>query len=174
MKHPIYSLRFRLILLVLLAVGPAIGLAIYTGMQQRQTERVRLLHEEDLAGGFGEVYLSPILEIKNPNASCELIWQYLFPASKRSLDPRSLPSPSGRGAEGEGKIRRHHLDAIGLQRAAKKTAQKAGIQKRVSCHTLLHSFATHLLQNGYDIGTVQPPLAAGQGICSATKTSAPP
>ena len=110
---------------------------------QRQIERARLLHEEDLAAGCGEVYLPYALEKKYPRAARELIWQYLFHAPKRSLDPRS------------GKERRHHLDATGLQRAVKEAAQKAGIQKRVSCHTFRHSFATHLLQNGYDIRTVQ-------------------
>jgi len=110
---------------------------------KRQIERTRLFHEEDLAAGCGKVYLPDALERKYPNAAHELIWQYIFPAPKRSLDPRS-------GVE-----RRHHLDSSGLQRAVKQAAQKAGIQKRVSCHTFRHSFATHLLQNGYDIRTVQ-------------------
>lgn len=110
---------------------------------RRQIERVRLLHEEDLAAGDGEVYLPNALAEKYPHAACELIWQYLFPGRKRSLDPRS------------GKKRRHHLDPSGLQRAVKRAAQKAGIQKRVTCHTLRHSFATHLLQAGHDIRTVQ-------------------
>jgi integron integrase len=110
---------------------------------QRQIERVRLLHQEDLSENAGEVYLPYALEKKYPNAARELIWQYLFPASKRSLDPRS-------GAE-----RRHHLDPSGLQRAVKNAAHKSGIQKRVTCHTFRHSFATHLLQNDYDIRTVQ-------------------
>jgi len=105
---------------------------------QRQIERARLLHEEDLAAGCGEVYLPYALEKKYPNAARELIWRYIFPASRRALDPRS-------GVE-----RRHHIDSSGLQRAVKQAAQKAGIQKRVSCHTFRHSFATHLLQNGYD------------------------
>jgi len=110
---------------------------------QRQIERARLFHEEDLAAGCGEVYLPYALEKKYANAARQLIWQYLFPAPKRALDPRS------------GKERRHHLDSSGLQRAVKEAAKKAGIQKRVSCHTFRHSFATHLLQNGYDIRTVQ-------------------
>ena len=110
---------------------------------RRQIERVRLLHEEDLAAGFGEVYLPYALAEKYPNAAREFIWQYLFPAPRRSLDPRS------------GQERRHHIDPSGLQRAVKSAAQQSDIQKRVTCHTLRHSFATHLLQNGYDIRTVQ-------------------
>lgn len=111
---------------------------------QRQVDRARLLHEEDLAAGFGQVYLPGALALKYPNAARELGWQFLFPAPKRSLDPRS-PNV----------MRRHHLEPSGLQRAVKESAHKAGINKRVTCHTFRHSFATHLLQNGYDIRTVQ-------------------
>ena len=111
---------------------------------QRQLARVRLLHEEDLAAGFGSVYLPNALDRKYPNAAAELIWQYVFPAPKCSMDPRS-----------QGVMRRHHLEPSGLQRSVKEAARKAGIHKRVTCHTFRHSFATHLLQNGYDIRTVQ-------------------
>ncbi len=110
---------------------------------RRQIERVRLLHEEDLAAGDGEVYLPYALAEKYPNAARELGWQYLFPAVRRSLDPRA------------GRERRHHIDPSGLQRAVRQAAQQAGLTKRVTCHTFRHSFATHLLQNGYDIRTVQ-------------------
>lgn len=110
---------------------------------KRQTEKVRILHEEDLAVNCGEVYLPHALEKKYPNAARELMWQYLFPAPKRSLDPRS------------GRERRHHLDPSGLQRGVKEAVKKVGIRKRATCHTLRHSFATHLLQKGYDIRTVQ-------------------
>lgn len=110
---------------------------------KRQIEKVRLLHEEDMAVNCGEVYLPRALHAKYPNAATELIWQYLFPAPKRSLDPRTNTE------------RRHHLDPSGLQRNVKVAVQKAGIRKRATCHTFRHSFATHLLQNGYDIRTVQ-------------------
>ena len=111
---------------------------------QRQVERVRILHEEDLDAGFGHVYLPHALEKKSPGAATELGWQFLFPAPKCSLDPRS-----------PGVMRRHHVESSGLQRSVKDAARKAGIHKRVTCHTFRHSFATHLLQHGYDIRTVQ-------------------
>ncbi|MFS8887928.1 integron integrase, partial [Synechococcus sp. R55.1] len=100
-------------------------------------------HQQDLEQGYGSVYLPFALERKYPNAEREWSWQYVFPAERLSQDPRT------------GITRRHHLHESGLQRAIKQAVQKTGIPKRVSCHTFRHSFATHLLQNGYDIRTVQ-------------------
>jgi integron integrase len=100
-------------------------------------------HQQDLEQGYGSVYLPFALERKYPNAEREWSWQYVFPAERLSQDPRT------------GITRRHHLHESGLQRAIKQAVQKTGIPKRVSCHTFRHSFATHLLQNGYDIRTAQ-------------------
>lgn len=108
-----------------------------------QLIRVKKLYEEDVARGFGEASFLPSLERKYPNAPREWIWQYIFPSTGLSMDPRS------------GKIRRHHLHETVLQRVVKKTAYKVGINKRVTTYTFRHSFATHLLQNRYDIRTVQ-------------------
>jgi integron integrase len=119
---------------------------------RRQVKCVRLLHEEDIASGYGNVHLPHALAIKYPNAARELAWQYLFPASQLSRDPR--PSSGDSGGE-EGEISRHHLDPSSLQRAIKQAVSKAAIAKHVTAHTFRHSFATHLLQNGYDIRTVQ-------------------
>ncbi len=90
---------------------------------------VRQLHQQDLAQGYGSVYLPFALERKYPHADREWIWQYIFPADRRSKDPRS------------GVVRRHHLDESGLQKALKRAVNAAEIDKRVSCHTFRHSFA---------------------------------
>jgi integron integrase len=104
---------------------------------------VKKLHDKDLAGGYGEVYLPDALERKYPDASKEWGWQYVFPSSKLSVDPRS------------GKIRRHHISEKTIQNAVKEAVQKAGIVKHASVHTLRHSFATHLLMNGVNIREIQ-------------------
>lgn len=110
---------------------------------QQHLIAVKAVHETDLAEGYGEVYLPYALERKYPNAGKSWGWQYVFPAAKRSVDPRS------------GKVRRHHLDGQAIQRAVKQAVVRAGIVKPATPHTLRHSFATHLLQNGQDIRTVQ-------------------
>lgn len=108
-----------------------------------QLDKVRIFHAQDIQNGVGPVYLPNALERKYANAGRELAWQYLFPAASPAIDPRS------------GITRRHHIGEKALQRAIKQAVRNAGIDKPASSHTLRHSFATHLLEKGYDIRTIQ-------------------
>jgi integron integrase len=108
-----------------------------------QVEYALALHQQDLIEGFGEVYLPFALERKYPRAATNAAWQYIFPAPRRSVDPRS------------GCVRRHHIGEQQIRRSVAKALAQTGIRKKASCHTFRHSFATNLLKAGTDIRNIQ-------------------
>lgn len=126
---------------------------------KEQIENARVVHLADLSEGFGRVYLPFALDRKYPGAGIEFGWQYCFPSVKRSTNPVT------------GKVGRHHLHDKNIGRSIRNASRRVGIYKRVSSHTMRHSFATHLLENGYDIRTVQELL--GHKDVSATMIVSP-
>jgi len=116
---------------------------VTVGALRSQIELARELHQRDLAEGYGRVYLPHALASKYPDANRQFAWQFIFPASKRSRDPRS------------GEIRRHHLHESVFGKALAQAVRKAGLDKPIHSQTMRHSFATHMLSEGYDIRVVQ-------------------
>jgi site-specific recombinase XerD len=110
---------------------------------QKHIEEAKVLHHRDFEEGFGEVYIPEALARKYPNAGRTTGWQWVFPAKNRSIDPRS------------GREMRHHVLESGLQKAVKRASNVPGIDKKIGCHTLRHSFATHMLENGVNIRVLQ-------------------